>query len=55
MLYNRSQEGAKQISDDFYNKPLEIPVSNYRRKRYGELRSIQDRKKEKDMNSYLRS
>jgi len=27
--------------DDFYNKPLEIPVSNYRRKRFDELKSIQ--------------
>jgi hypothetical protein len=47
------QEGSKHVLDDFYNKPLEIPVSNYRRKRYTELRSIQDRKKDTEMNSYL--
>ena len=48
-----STEGSKHVMDDFYSKPLEIPVNNHRRKRYGELKSVQDRKKETDMNSYL--
>ncbi len=48
-----SQEGSKHIMDDFYNKPLEIPLSNHRRKKYSDLKSVQDRKKETDMNSYL--
>ena len=48
-----SLEGSKKVGDDFYNKPLEIPVTNHRRKRYDELVSVHDRKKETDMNKYL--
>lgn len=39
--------------DDFYNKPMEVPVSNYRRRHYDDLKSVQDRKKEDELHSYI--
>ncbi len=48
-----TQEGSKHVMDDMYNKPPEISVSNHRRKKFDELKSIQDRKKETEVNSYL--
>jgi len=39
--------------DDFYNKPMEVPVSNHRRRYYGDLKSVQDRKKEDELNNYI--
>lgn len=46
-------EGSKTLNDDFYNKPMPIPVSNHRRKKFSDLKSVQERNKEMAVNSHL--
>lgn len=39
-------EGKRDVIEDMYNKPMTIAMNGHRRKKYGDLKSIHDRKKE---------
>ncbi len=41
-------EGKKSIMDDMYEKPLTVPSRGHRRKKFSDLKSIQDRKREEE-------
>ena len=40
-------------TNDIFNKPIDVPVSNHRRKRFDDLKSVQERKKEMEVNQML--
>jgi hypothetical protein len=49
----RMMEGSRKLSEDFYNTPMSIPIANHRRRRFTDLKSVNEKQKEMQVNQSL--